>query len=212
MKKIIDIYDEYKIRGILQEHMLRVAGVASIICDNFKEEVSKENIISMCLLHDMGNIIKNQRLDFYPELVQPEGLTYWENVRSMFIKKYGTDEKNATFQIVKEIGMDEKRLEIFRNLIFFKNEEYLASNSSELKICKYSDTRVGPFGVLPLKKRFEEWKDRNPKVTTEDMMDKYNVFLKIEKEIFSKCKIKPEDITDEIVNPVMSELKNFVIE
>ena len=33
----------------------------------------------------------------------------------------------------------------------------------------------------------------------------------IEKQIFSKCKIKPEDITDETVKPVIEELKNFVI-
>ena len=33
----------------------------------------------------------------------------------------------------------------------------------------------------------------------------------IEKQIFSKCKIKPEDINNETVAPIISELKNFVI-
>ena len=33
----------------------------------------------------------------------------------------------------------------------------------------------------------------------------------MEKQIFSKCKIKPEDITDETIAPIIEELKNFVI-
>jgi hypothetical protein len=33
----------------------------------------------------------------------------------------------------------------------------------------------------------------------------------IEKQIFAKCKIKPEDINDESVEPIISKLRNFVI-
>jgi hypothetical protein len=33
----------------------------------------------------------------------------------------------------------------------------------------------------------------------------------IEKQIFAKCKIKPEDITDASVAPIIEELRNFVI-
>ena len=42
MRKILDIYDEYKIMPNLQEHMLRVAAVASLICDNFDEVLPKK--------------------------------------------------------------------------------------------------------------------------------------------------------------------------
>ena len=33
----------------------------------------------------------------------------------------------------------------------------------------------------------------------------------IEKQIFSKCKIKPEDINDQTVAPIISKLRDFVI-
>jgi len=39
--KIQQIYDKYQIMPNLQEHMLRVAGVASIICDNYTKPVNK---------------------------------------------------------------------------------------------------------------------------------------------------------------------------
>ena len=40
--KISEIYEKYKIMPNLQEHMLRVAGVASIICDNFSKKIEKK--------------------------------------------------------------------------------------------------------------------------------------------------------------------------
>ncbi|MEK7072114.1 MAG: hypothetical protein AAB969_00935, partial [Patescibacteria group bacterium] len=34
----------------------------------------------------------------------------------------------------------------------------------------------------------------------------------MEKQIFAKCKIKPGDINDEAIKPIISNLRNFVIE
>jgi HD superfamily phosphodiesterase len=82
-KKIFDnlkyIYKKYYIPLNLQKHMLEVASVAEIICDNCKEDLNKEEIIASCLIHDLGNIIKmdfdnriylldekdKQKIDFY---------------------------------------------------------------------------------------------------------------------------------------------------
>ncbi len=58
MRKISEIYEEYKIMPNLREHQLRVAAVAAQICDNFNKPLNKKEIITACLLHDMGNIIK----------------------------------------------------------------------------------------------------------------------------------------------------------
>jgi len=59
----------------LQLHMFRVAGVASVICENFKqpELINQDDIVSACLLHDMGNIIKFN-LSLFPQFLEPEGL------------------------------------------------------------------------------------------------------------------------------------------
>ena len=88
--KIQKIYDDYKIMPQLQLHQLRVAGVASIIVDNFQEKLDKDAIVSAALLHDMGNIIKFN-LNFFPDALEPEGLDHWQSVKDEFILKYGPD-------------------------------------------------------------------------------------------------------------------------
>ena len=81
-KKILDIYDEYKIIPALQKHMLRVAAVASLICNNFNEPLPKNDIITACLLHDMPNILKF-KWDSLLEFLEPKGFHYWQNIQSL---------------------------------------------------------------------------------------------------------------------------------
>ena len=78
----------------LREHQLRVASVAAQICDNFFEPLNKKDIVTACLLHDMGNIIKFN-LNYFPELIKPEGIEYWQKVQNEYKKKYGNDESIA---------------------------------------------------------------------------------------------------------------------
>ncbi len=212
MKNIIEIYDKYKIRPNLQEHMLRVAAVASLICDNLKSPIPKKQILLMCLLHDMGNILKYQALDYYPEFVKLDGVEHWEGVREEFREKYGDNEDGATLQIVNEIGMDLETLKEFKLFILSEYEDFRKVDNLAVKVCKYSDMRVSPFGVLPLLERLKEWQKRNPKMTEEYMEKVYEIISEVEEQIFKKCKIKPEDITDEAIAPIILELKNFVIE
>src|SRR3954452_25294278 len=99
MKKVSEIYSEYKIMPALQQHQLRVAAVAAMICDSLPG-TDKETVVIACLFHDMGNIIKSD-LSYFPEFVQPEGLEYWEKVKQEYIQKYGSDENAATKEIAK---------------------------------------------------------------------------------------------------------------
>ena len=56
---IIDIYNKYHLPENLQMHMLRVAACSNLIIDNWKGiEIDKDAIIRVCLLHDMGNMVK----------------------------------------------------------------------------------------------------------------------------------------------------------
>ena len=53
---IIDIYRKYHLPENLQMHMLRVASWSNLIIDNWKgQELDRNAIIRVCLLHDMGN-------------------------------------------------------------------------------------------------------------------------------------------------------------
>src|SRR3954471_17109842 len=106
MEKVSEIYSKYKIMPALQQHQLRVAAVAAIICDSLPG-IDKEAVITACLFHDMGNIIKSD-LSYFPEFTKPEGIVYWGKVKQDYIRKYGRDEHTATIAIAKEIGLPEK--------------------------------------------------------------------------------------------------------
>ncbi|MEI8270918.1 MAG: HD domain-containing protein [bacterium] len=218
MKKILEIYDEYKIMPNLQEHMLRVAAVASLICDNFSEPLPKKDIVTACLFHDMGNIIK---VDFFPtvfpeEFYGPLGIEYWQKIKKEYIEKYGNKEHLATELIAEENKLSVQVIDLIKQIGFsnaLKNElEKIYKN----KICNYSDMRVGPFGVLSLSERILEGNKRyagkKHAITSSDFESLADSLRNTEEQIFSKCTIKPEDITDEAIAPIILELKNFVIE
>ena len=77
--KISEIYEKYKIMPQLQEHMLRVTAVASLIAGKFGKKLDKRTIITATLLHDLGNMAKI-KLGTFPEFVQLLGVDYWEKV------------------------------------------------------------------------------------------------------------------------------------
>jgi len=211
------IYKKYKIMPSLQEHMLRVAAVASLICDSINIPVDRESIVNACLLHDMGNIIKF-RIGILPEFYEPEGVEYWQEVQNEYIKKYGENEHEATLKIIKELGLSPKIGSLVDQIRFSFTCKHHDSDSLEIKIVHYSDGRVDPHGVVSYEERMKEGKKRykNHKSTFGAMDEEEREKLvecgrEIERQIFAKCKIKPEDINNETVKPIISELKNFVI-
>ncbi len=216
-KKITEIYKEYKIPPSLQMHMLRVAAVASLICDNFEEPLEKEEIVTACLLHDLGNIIKF-RMHIFQEFFEPEGVDYWREVQAEFKETYGEDEHQATVEILKELGLSERIISIVDQVDFSFYCKLKDSQDLATKIVVYSDSRVGPHGVLSFTERMEEGKKRyqNHKSTFGAMAERERQVLvacgqETEKQIFARCRIRPEDITDKSIEPIISELKNFVV-
>jgi hypothetical protein len=215
-RKILDIYTEYKIPPNLQRHMLWVAAVATMIYDNFEEPLSKEDVVTACLLHDMGNIVKYD-MDYFPQFHEPEGKEYWQNVQNEFKNKYGKKEHEATRAIAKNIGLPKNIVDMVGKFDFFLHCIHLEGNDMGLKIMNYSDNRVNPFGIVSYDERMEEarkrYQNREDNNIDEEKRQKFVACGKdIEKQIFAKCKIKPEDINDETVKPIVESLKNFVIE
>jgi HD superfamily phosphohydrolase len=212
--KIQEIYDRYKIMPQLQLHMLRVAGVASMICDNFEKKINKNRIIGACLLHDIGNIIKSD-LDLFPELLKEKGINYWKEVKRNFIDTYGNDEHKATLTIINEINPDKYVSNILQNLKFSNTIEIVRSGNTDKKIVKYSDLRVTPFGINTLKERLKEAKNRYVHAKNIWSESEFNKFTfacnNIEHELFSFCRIKPENITEEKVKPLFKQLRDFEI-
>ncbi|MFA6353812.1 MAG: class I tRNA ligase family protein [Candidatus Paceibacterota bacterium] len=207
------IYKKYKITPNLQEHMLRTAAVASLICDNFTEPLQKEEIIIACLLHDMGNIAKFD-MNVFPESFEPEGVEYWQGVKEEFIKKYGKDQHETTIKIMQELGLPDNLVLLAGRNSFSLICEHRDSSDINMKIVHYADGRVDPCGVVSYDERMDEAKGRyklKSRVEEEERERLTQCGKDIEKQIFAKCKIKPEDINNKTVAPIILELKNFII-
>jgi len=97
---IQNIYDKFNILPNLRMHMIRVAGVANLICDNWHgnnlpnenwngKQLGRNDIIATALVHDLGNIVK---FIFSPETAHyygPEAarLEYWQRVKGRYYCK-----------------------------------------------------------------------------------------------------------------------------
>lgn len=213
---IQDLYQKYQIPPNLQLHQLRVAAVASIICNHVKGPIDTRNVLLTCLLHDMGNIIKFN-LALFPEFLEPEGLIYWKDVQDRFKRKYGLDEHLATKKIVKEIGVPQKVGALINNYGFSKAFEVYKSDSNELKIATYSDHRVAPFGVVSMKRREEDGRERyvknkNAKFDEAKFSKLIGYWYKTEQQIFMLTNINPEYITAERANKLVEKLRQFKVE
>jgi exopolyphosphatase/pppGpp-phosphohydrolase len=216
MRKISEIYKEYKILPNLQEHQLRVAGVAMQICETLDIELNKKDISTACLLHDMGNIIKfdlNQT-----QVMHGISDSEMENVikiQDEFIEKYGEDEHKATLDISKELNTSENVFKLLNAVGFSQAQKNLENKNISNKIVCYADMRVAPYGVVSVTERNADGRKRyqnHKNADSDDFRSKMELcLLEIEQQIFSHSKIKPEDITDESIKPYMEKLREFEI-
>lgn len=199
----------------LQEHQLRVGAVAQQIYQSFRSKINIPEIISACLLHDVGNILKFD-LNLFPQFLEPKGLTYWEGIQREFEAKYGKDEHSATLSIAKEIGISENTLVYLNAVGFSKITKNLSEKDFGKKICCYSDMRVGPFGIITIDERISDGKKRYKNRADRSIdSSKFDILAqdlkKIEKQIFEQTAIKPSDINDNSIKFYLEELKNFKV-
>ena len=207
---IIEIYKKYHLPENLQMHMLRVAACSNLIIDNWiGVEIDNQAIIRVCLLHDMGNIVK------IPENFSKD--QEFLKIRKKYFDKYGTNDHEINLEIGKKEGLTEQELTILDGKRSRKNEETLKSNSYERKICAYCDQRVAPNGVVSIKERLEDAKVRykNKPLSVWSNEEKANHLIEcslgIEKQIMKYCKLKPENINDFSIKEYIEKLKTYNI-
>lgn len=102
------------------------------IIDNWVDnELDKNAIIRVCLLHDMGNMVKISE-DFSND-------NEFIAIRKRYFDKYSTNDHEINLEIGKIEGLSDKELIILDGKRSRKNEQTLNSNSYEIKICAYCD-------------------------------------------------------------------------
>lgn len=209
--KILEIYKSYNIPQNIQDHQLKVASVASLIMDSQKSNFDNDLIITTCLLHDMGNIIKSD-FDIFPEFLEPEGRSYWENVKKDFIEKYGQNEDKATQQIVKELKVDNRISKMLENFKFKDEPKNILEK--HVNLCIYSDLRVGPHGIITSKDRIDDaekrYIDRGIEGVDKDYFKRmHKIWPKREKEILENSNINPEDINEKAIRDIITRLSGY---
>lgn len=204
--KLSDIYDRFSIPDNLRTHMLRVAGVGKVICDNLSPDIKidKDALIKALLVHDMGNIVK---FDFSVKSIHtdPDEISRLKQIQSEFIDKYGADDHKTTENILREIKLSEDVISITQNMSSKKLEKTLIEEKWTLMIATYCDLRVSPFGIVPLNKRIDDLVSRMKGRTSSDWSslnkaEKYRIDLnRCEKIIQKYCLINLKDVNDQLV-------------
>jgi hypothetical protein len=211
-----EIYAEHRVYRGLQKHQLRVAAVARAVARQSRDQADVELVTRVGLFHDMGNIIKAD-LPRYQEFLAPEGLEYWEGVKREFIARYGADEHVATAEICRAIGLGERELAIIENMRVSRTQWILEEGSLEQKICKYADMRVSPWGIVPMRDRLAEARerykghpmDRGDLYTPETLERAARYCEDIESYLVAHCDFSPADMTDAAMAPIVEELKEY---
>lgn len=205
---IIEIYKKYHLPENLQMHMLRVAACSNLIIDNWiGEEIDREAIIRVSLLHDMGNMVKISE--------EASNDEEFKKIRKKYFDKCGTNDHEINLEIGKQEGLTEKEIVILNGKRSRENEKTLKSTSYERKICAYCDQRVAPDGVVGIKERLEDakirYKDKPLSVWSNEEKANHLIecSLGIEKQIMKYCKLKPENINDENIKPYIEKLKEY---
>ncbi|MDQ3238959.1 MAG: HD domain-containing protein [bacterium] len=197
----------------LQLHMLRVAGVSSLICNYIGDSINSREVITACLLHDMGNIIKFD-LKAFPQYLEPEGLSYWEEVKSEYIVKYGRNEHDATGMILVELGVSNSVKKLVGAVGFSNAIENLNSKDIARQICAYSDMRLKPERVCSLSERFEDGAKRY-KITDEQIKAKQienaKALFDIERQLCGMGGFLPESLSDVAIKDSIVGLSEYDI-
>lgn len=211
--KIRDLYAKYQIMPQLETHMLRVSGVGKIIAEHWRGKCDVQLVTDLCLLHDMGNIVKfdlSGLVDkkFYGKF---EDLGHWQEVQKEFWHKYGKNAQIATVEILKEAKLDRYIPYIIEEeRLYFSEPTDVDLEKSKLEsiILMYADCRVTPTGVVSYRERIDDLKARYGGVGTESWSE-WTYWFEIWMQ--SKTDIDLNQITEKSVESLYEELLGYNI-
>lgn len=163
MQMIGQVYKQYQIMPQLATHMLRVAGVGKLITDSWSDRELVRRSVIACLVHDLGNLVKFE--------LEPKYQAEWGPKQEELQKKWGHDAHDATYGILRELGMEE-----YVEFLLAESKLYETAAPSKLwpttpkpaLIVLYADLRVVPNGVVSIEERIADLERRYGKGRAED--------------------------------------------
>lgn len=216
MRTVTEIYEAYRIPHVIRMHQLRVAAVGAMLARGAGAD--EEPVILTGLFHDMGNIMK---MDLTVQavllpLIAPDTLEGLTKDRDDFRAKYGEDEHAASLAIAREIRLPESVIEMIDNMRFSKTQDILQEGSLEMRIAKYADLRVAPYGIVPLEERLREARERyrGKKFDSNDsenpplkLVETEEMCRELERLVCEAAGLEPGSITDASAAGILDELR-----
>jgi len=200
IKNIDSIYEKFKVPNNIRLHCKTVAEVIKQIISQTKKniEVDKNLLIAGGLLHDLGNIIK---IDFKSDLAKQtyskKQLHELQMVKQEIIEKYGSSPDEGTKNMLEELNVEKKIIFLLERSRWDLIEEVMNKRNYETKILAYADYRVSPKGIVNLKERLEDLKERykhfhfKNKIKEKQIQKRNEAYFKIEEQLVKKG-LKPE--------------------
>lgn len=199
--EIENYYEEWATPMHVRDHCKQVTNVAMQIAAAYVKKgviVNYELLFTAAMLHDMNRVCDFRTLERekFPEEVTDEKWQRWLSLREQYKGKTHGD---IAYEILMEQGFTETakviQLHLSKNLIL-KTDQY---DSLEKKILYYADKRVKHDEIVDLTERFRDGRERYGNDDTDEEVKLYQDIEKktfeLEKELFEKLDINPEDIT-----------------
>ncbi len=220
MAKIQDIYDHYLVPSNLQKHMLWTAGIGDIITKSWQDSQNKikaQDVITALLVHDLANIVK---FDLSFKLATPmdpsRSLNEWRQIQEKFKARYGLKADQANLAAAKELGLSKQIINLLDDHHFKSIPKVIKNQNCGHQITLYADLRIAPTGIVSIKDRVIDLKNRYQAVDA-DWQDE-TVFknrlkncLNLEQEINQRTKVDITKIKQDELNQIAKNLRSFPI-
>ncbi len=205
-----EIYEKLNIMPSIREHQKTVAAISLKICDSLSKKVNSDLIVTTCLLHDLGNILKGTK-NFAPKGEEE----YWEKVKEETKVKYGESTDEATVNMIKSLKLSNEDL-ILEHLSWIGGRNLSNKTNEDLKnlefvIAPYADSRVSPEGVVSIEERIKEAMSRHNFINdkSEEIMQ---TLKRTEITVFQYSWMTPSEINNKTINPYLRRIEDFKIQ
>lgn len=163
--KTNDLYALYDIMPQLITHQLRVAYVGKIVAENWQHTCDPEFITQLCLVHDLGNIVKFDLTDGVDRTLfgEIDNLAHWQEIQKKYWSLYGKNAHDATIGILHDSGLTRfiHPIEEEEKLYFSEPDaQTLLSTDPSVVILMYADCRVTPAGITSYRTRIDDLRAR----------------------------------------------------
>lgn len=190
--------------------MLRVCSIVTFIEKHWVgTKVDWDLTKKLALVHDLGNLVRFD-LEKHSELLGEEqaNIEYWKEKKEEMKVRYGSDDHEATFKMLTEIGISNEAIEAIGGKSFFNSGVIKDSPSWPLKLLFYADLRTLPFGIGTLRERADELVARRPDlVGRPDFKNLVDSCFDIEIQIQNNLNCPVSEISDDTVKIEDSFLK-----